>query len=80
VKKLLLWNKSPFAVQEVEAMSPTASPSCSKTYGVRRVCSAWVFPRLTHYRRKTHEESTVRRGPQGLHTDTVMLKSSYVVP
>lgn len=54
-------------------MSRTASPSTGKIYGVQRVCFTWNFPKATYYYKKCHKKVTVRRGPQGFHTDSEIL-------
>ena len=54
-------------------MSKTLSPACNKPYGIQRVCAIWSIPRSTVYWRKNHIKSTARRGPKGLHSDSVLL-------
>jgi transposase InsO family protein len=55
-------------------MSKIFSPTCDKPYGIQRVCAVWAVPRSTVYWRKTHQKSTARRGPAGLHSDSVLLQ------
>lgn len=56
-------------------MSQTVSASTNKVYGIQRVCRVWNMPRSTVYWQKTHEKSTARRGPQGLHSDDELLQA-----
>lgn len=57
-------------------MSAATSPSTNRTYGVRRVCSAWEVPRATFYdwrKRRAATAGPAKRGPKSVISDEDLL-------
>lgn len=72
--------RPPFCVEEAGHLSPSASPSTGKRYGLQRVCRIFGLARSTAYYLKAREaippeERPVpgKRGPVGAATDEVLV-------